>query len=154
MNRLRARVAAGQESERGDAMIIWCLGLALLLLPLGGISLDLWHAVSQERALQSDASAAADAGASGINTTSYRRDGQVVLDPSVAVSLAETNLAEQHDLPPLSAAPIITVSPGDGQVTVELQADVRLTLLQIVEGNRPIHIVATGSAAPRPSGAP
>jgi Flp pilus assembly protein TadG len=140
--------------ERGDAMIVWCLGLAVLLLPLGGISLDLWHAVSQERALQSAASSAADAGASGIDIPTYRTNGDVVLNPTLAVTLARSNLADQSNLPPLSTAPIITVAPGGGQVTVELQENVRLTLLGIFEGNHPIHIVATGSAAPRPSGAP
>ena len=33
---------AARRDERGDAMVIWCLGLAILLLPLGGISVDLW----------------------------------------------------------------------------------------------------------------
>jgi Flp pilus assembly protein TadG len=135
-------------------MIVWCLGLAILLLVVGGISLDLWHPLSEERALQSDASAAAAAGASGLDVAAYRANGQVVLDPGLAVSLAEQNLAQQPDPPTLSAPPTITVSPDGEQITVQLRENVHLTLLGIVDGNHPIPIVATGSAAPRASGAP
>jgi Flp pilus assembly protein TadG len=134
-------------------MIIWCIGLAILLLPLGGISLDLWHAVSEERQLQTMASSAADAGASGVNTNVYRQTGQVILDPSTATALADANLADQTNPPTLSSPPAITVSPDDTQITVELQENVHLTLMGIVLPNRSIHIDATGSAAPRASGA-
>src|SRR5260370_32904515 len=104
---LHARAVGRRRDERGDAMVIWCLGLAILLLPLGGISVDLWHAISEQRALQSAASAAAHAGASGINVATYRNTGQAVLDPAAAVSLAEANLAEQPGPRVLSAPPDI-----------------------------------------------
>jgi Flp pilus assembly protein TadG len=147
------RLRATSRDERGDAMVIWCLGLAILLLPLGGISIDLWHTISQERALQTAATDAADAGASGINTTLYHATGQVALDPTQAVALAEQNLAEQSGLPSLATPPTITVSPNRQQITVQLNTNVHLTLLSLVEGNKPIHIGASSSAAPRPSGA-
>ena len=151
---LRDRVGRARRDERGDAMVVWCAGLAVLLLPLGGISLDLWHAISEERALQAAAAAAADAGASGINIAVYRSTGQVVLDPSMATNLAEGNLADQSSLPPLSDPPLITVTPTGSEITVVLHEDVHLTLLGLVEGNHPIHVAATASSAPRPSGAP
>ena len=130
-------------------MIIWCLGLAILLLPLGGLSVDLWHAISEERALQAAAASAADAGASGINVTAYRATGQPTLDPSQASSLAEQNLAQQTGMPALAAPPTIAVSPDGTQIQVRLTANVHLTLLALVEGDRPIHIVATGTSSPR-----
>lgn len=133
-------------------MVIWCLGLAILLLPLGGISIDLWHTISEERALQTAATDAADAGASGINTTLYRATGQVALDPTQAAALAEQNLAQQTGLPTLSTPPTITVSPDGQQITVQLNTNVHLTLLGLVEGNNPIRIAASSSASPRPSG--
>ena len=135
-------------------MVVWCLGLAVLLLPLGGISLDLWHAISQERALQSAASAAAAAGASGIDIPTYRATGDVKLDPALAADLASNNLADQSNLPVLSGPPGITVAPNDEQITVALHESVHLTLLGLVEGNHPIHVTATASSAPRPSGTP
>ncbi len=148
------RKPATVRDERGDAMIIWCIGLAILLLPLGGISLDLWHAVSEERQLQTMASSAADAGASGVNTNVYRQTGQVILDPTTATALADANLADQTNPPVLSSQPAVIISPDDTQITVELQENVHLTLMGIVLPNRSIHIDATGSAAPRASGAP
>jgi len=151
---LRGRARVARADQRGDAMVIWCLGLAVLLLPLGGISLDLWHAISAERALQSAASAAADAGASGIDIPTYRASGNVILSPTVAVNLASTNLADQSSPPVLSSAADITVAANDGEITVVLHENVHLTLLGLVEGNRPIQIAATASAAPRPSGTP
>ena len=41
----RAREVSRQRrlEERGDAMVFWCLLLALMLLPLGGLSVDLWN---------------------------------------------------------------------------------------------------------------
>ena len=146
------RLRAASRDERGDAIVIWCLGLAILLLPLGGISIDLWHTISEERALQTAATDAADAGASGINTTLYHATGQVALNPTQAVALAEQNLAEQSGLPSLATPPTITVSPDGQQITVQLNTAVHLTLLGLVEGNKPIHIAASSSAAPRPSG--
>jgi len=142
-----------RRDERGDAMVIWCLGLAVLLLPLGGISVDLWHAISQERALQSAASAAAEAGASGIDIPTYRAAGDVVLNPTLAVDLARISLADESNPPDLSAPPDITVADNDGQITVTLHEDVHLTLLGLIEGNHLIRITASASAAPRPSGA-
>ena len=144
--------ARRRRDERGEAMVIWCLGLAILLLPLGGISIDLWHTVSDERALQTAANDGAQAGSSGINVEAYRATGEVVLDPTLAVNLAEQNLAQQSGLPALAAPPTVTVSPDDQRITVQLTANVHLTLLGLAVGNHPIHIVATGSAAPRQSG--
>ena len=108
-----------RHDERGDAMIIWCLGLAILLLPIGGISLDLWHVVSEERALQTAASSAANAGASGVDTATYRAShGQtVVLDPTLATSLALQNLSDQSHLPAFGQAPQVAVAAGGQQIS-------------------------------------
>jgi Flp pilus assembly protein TadG len=151
---LRTRLAAACRDERGDATIVWCLGIALLFLPIGGIAVDGWHVISEERALQAAASAAADAAASGIDVTAYRESGQVVLDPAQATSLADADLADQTGLPTLSSPPEVTVSPNGDAVTVELKANIGLLLLGILNHEAAIHVIATGSAAPRASGAP
>ena len=146
------RVRRTRRDQRGEAMVIWCLGLAVLLLPLGGISIELWHSISDERALQTAAADAAQAGASGINTAVYHATGQVVLNPSQATTLAEENLAQQSGLPALAGPPTITISPDGQHITVRIDSYVHLTLLSLVEGDKLIHIVASSSAAPRPSG--
>ena len=143
-----------RRDERGDAVVLWCLGLAILLLPLGGVSLDLWHSISDERALQAAATAAAAAGASGINVTAYRQDGTVELDPNLATSLALSNLSQQSNLPTLSGPPSVAVAEDDTSLTVQLHEDVGLSLLRILLGDRSIHLTATAQAAPRPSGSP
>jgi Flp pilus assembly protein TadG len=133
--------------ERGDAMIVWCLLVALLLLPLGGLSVDLWHGIVVQRSLQSAAEDAATAGSSGINVEQYRATGCLALDPAAAVPLAQQNLASQGHLGSLAAVDI-SVSPNDQQISVRLQEDVHLTLLALVEGSKPLVVTATASSAP------
>jgi Flp pilus assembly protein TadG len=136
--------------ERGDAMVLWCLLLALMLLPLGGLSIDLWHGIAVQRALQSAAEDAATAGASGISVSQYRDTGCLRLDPGVAVSLAQGNLDSQTDLGPLAGADI-SVAPGGLSISVKLREDVRLTLLTLVEGDKPLVVTASATSAPRGS---
>lgn len=140
--------------DRGEAMVIWCLGLAILLLPLGGLSVDLWHSISAERALQAAASAAATAGASGLDTAAYRDSSVVKLDPATAENLALASLGSQVGLAPLSGPPAIVVGPSDETITVQLHETVQLTLLRLLLGGRAIHLTATAVASPRASGAP
>jgi Flp pilus assembly protein TadG len=144
------RAGRVHHDERGDAMIIWCLLLALLLLPLGGLSIDLWHGVAVQRSLQSAAEDAATAGSSGIDVQHYRATGCLVLDPAAAVPLAQANLALQEHLGPLATV-AISVSPSDQQISVRLQEDVHLTLLSLVEGDKPLVVTATASSAPEGS---
>lgn len=132
--------------ERGDAMIVWCLLIALMLLPLGGLSIDLWRGISAQRSLESAAEDAATAGSSGIDVQQYRATGCLVLDPSSAVPMAEANLASQRNLGPLATVNVY-VSPDDRQISVRLQEDVHLTLLSLVEGNRPLVVTAMASSS-------
>lgn len=141
---------AGHACERGDAMVVWCLLLALLLLPLGGLSVDLWHGIEVQRQLQSAAEDAATAGSSGIDVAEYRQNGCVVLDPASAVSLASANLASQQQLGPLASTDI-EVAPDGDEITVVLRKNVRLTLLTLVEGNRPLVVTAEASSEPEGS---
>jgi Flp pilus assembly protein TadG len=135
--------------ERGDAMVIFILGLAVAMLSIGGISLDTWHAFSEQRALAAAADAAAAAGASGIDTTTYAETGTLVLDPGKAATLALANLAAQTDLPGPSN-PIIDVTAS--RITVTLHGSVNLTLLKIFARDQPIDMTVTASASPRTTG--
>jgi Flp pilus assembly protein TadG len=139
-----------KRDERGDAMIVWCLLLAFLLLPLGGLSVDLWHGISVQRSLQSAAEDAAAAGSSGIDVEQYRATGCLTLDPTAAVPLAQQNLTSQGHLGSLAAVDI-SVSPNDQQISVRLEEDVHLTLLALVEGAKPLVVTATASSAPEGS---
>jgi Flp pilus assembly protein TadG len=127
-------------------MIVWCLLIALMFLPLGGLSIDLWRGVAAQRSLESAAEDAATAGSSGIDVQQYRATGCLVLDPSSAVPMAEANLASQRNLGPLATVDVY-VSPDDRQISVRLQQDVHLTLLSLVEGNRPLVVAAMASSS-------
>jgi Flp pilus assembly protein TadG len=128
-------------------MVVWCLLLAVMLLPLGGLSVDLWRGIAVQRQLQAAAEDAAIAGASGVDATVYRDTGCVVLDASLAVQLAQANLASQSGLGPLAGASF-AVSPDGAGISVHLTQDVHLTLLSLVEGNRPLVVTATASSVP------
>jgi len=147
---MRRRLLA--RDERGDALVIWCVGLAILLLPLGGVSLDLWHSISVERALQSAASSAAAAGSSGIDQAVYRQSGVVTLQPDLVRSLVAQNLAAQTDLPAGYQVTALEVN-GDA-VTVQLKDTLGLTLLKVLIPNRSITLTATARSVAVPSGAP
>lgn len=137
-----------QRGERGDAAILWCLLAACLLLPMAGISVDLWHAVAVQRQLQAAAEDAATAGASGIDTELYRATGCIALAPVLAAALARADLARQSGLGALSAVDVVVPANGD-QVTVTLREPVRLTLMRIVEGGRAIVVAASAVGRPR-----
>jgi Flp pilus assembly protein TadG len=136
-------------------MILWILGLAIAMLFIGGISLDAWHAISEQRALAAAADAAAAAGSSGIDTATYAATGNVVLDPTRATQLAVNNLHAQTDLPspPAHVAPYqIDVAPK--QITVTLHGQVHLLLLRIFNGDQPIDMSVTANSSPHPTGHP
>ena len=136
--------------EAGNATVFWCLLVALMLLPLGGLSTDLWRGIAVQRQLQAAAEDAAAAGASGIDVAAYRQTGCLVLDPSLAVALAESNLRSQIGLVPL-AGESVQLGPGATDISVYLTKDIPFTLLRWVEGDRPFVIRASATSAPRGS---
>lgn len=78
-------------------MTLFGLGLSVMLLFVGGFSLDLWRAHSERRSLAELADAAAAAGANGIDTSVYRDSGELVLDPLLAEALAWESIVGQAD---------------------------------------------------------
>jgi Flp pilus assembly protein TadG len=132
----------------GDArgsVTLWLLGLALMLMPLGGLALDLGRAFSERRTLAAAADAAALAGAGALDEARYRRDGTVVLDPVAAEQRARQSLAGQLDRASLRTA---SVRADGDQVTVAVEGDVGLTLLRLVEGGGPFTVRVSSTARP------
>lgn len=170
--RSRAVMASSttQASERGDAAFIACLGLAMFFLLLGGTVVDLWGVMGAEHNLQAVAQAAADAGASGVDTDVYRSTGDVVLlsgdapppcplgGPCEAYTLALTNLDDQQDLPAavgdntcgpdLASDPDCNVVTVNGaSITVTLHENVGSLVLRIAgHHSLPITVSATSVA--------
>ena len=131
-------------SDRGS-LTLWTLGLAVMVLFLGGISLDLWRAFEVRQDLAAMADSAATAGASRIDTAVYRETGDLVIDERAARDAVEANLDSQQDRDRITnrSGPDV-----DGAVvTVTLEGDVEFTLLRLfLIGEGPIAVRATGSA--------
>jgi Flp pilus assembly protein TadG len=130
-------------AQRGT-ITLWLLGLGVLLLPLGGLGLDLGRAFSTRRSLGSAADAAALAGAGAIDVAAYRADGTVRLDPARAETRARHSVAEQLD----DAGRTLRVRVDPDAVTVEVEGDVDLTLLRLLRDAAPFTVTASATARP------
>ncbi|MFI5046356.1 MAG: pilus assembly protein TadG-related protein [Acidimicrobiia bacterium] len=129
--------------SRGS-VTLWMLGCCLLVLTLGGLSLDLWRAFSERRAVAAAADAAALAGASAVDEARYRSSAEVVLVPSVAEARAQSSLRTQLDTVSVRSAHV-TVSRDAATVTV--RAYVGFSLLRLV-GDGGFDIAVTSTATP------
>lgn len=136
-------------NERGAAML-WVLGLSVIVLFLGGISLDLWRAFEVRQDLAALADSAAAAGASQIDVDVFR-SGEVVLDVRAAEAAALASIAAQQDASRVTVAPDITFNdPGlPTRISVTLEGELRFTLLKILpldEDSIPVRATSTAGA--------
>ncbi len=128
-------------SDRGS-VTVWTLGMVLVVLFVGAISLDLWSGFSARRQYTGAADQAAQAGANALDQGLYRSTGQRKLDPHLAETLATGNLTEQH----LTGLTNVDIEATADEVTVELTASVDVGLLRIFGGGEPlvVHVRAVG----------
>lgn len=135
-------------AERGS-ITLWVLGLCVMMLFLGGISLDLWRAFSERRALAGIVDAAAVAGSNGIDVDYFRRTNELRLDRGLAEQLAAENLEAQGDTRSLVSA---EVAVTDTEVTVRATGRVDFTLLRVfMSGEEPFTVSVEATADPRRS---
>lgn len=130
--------------ERGT-MTLWVLGLCVVVLFLGGLSLDLWRVIAVRRSVVAMADAGATAGADGLDQAALRA-GVLRLDPALARADAGDALRAQSGWPSVDAAEI---DVDDDRVTVTLRASVDFTLLGIFVHGDPVEVQASASAEPR-----
>lgn len=119
----------GGTDQRGS-LTLWLLGLVVVLLFLGGLSLDLWRAFNQRRALAGLVDAAAIAGASAVDEQALRDGGAPRLDPARAEQLAWEHLRPSGE--PVDA---VVVATAQG-ITVRAAGTVQLTLLGVLMPGR------------------
>jgi hypothetical protein len=117
----------------------------MMLLPLGGLGLDLGRAFSTRRSLGAAADAAALAGSGALDVAAYRADGTVRLDPIAAEARARRSVADQLDGDAIRA---VRVRVEDQAVTVEVEGEVDLTLLRLVRGAEPFTVTVSATARP------
>ena len=141
--------ASGHVGGEAGTITLWVLGLCIMLFLVGGISLDLWRAFSERRALAAAADAAAVAGASALDEPAYRRSGTVRLVPGDAQRRAMGSLASQFDRRALRGSRV----EADGtRVIVEVTGNVDFSLLQLLSPGDEFEI--TVRAVARPQAAP
>jgi Flp pilus assembly protein TadG len=133
-----------RRDERGT-MTLWVLGLCVIVLFLGGLSLDLWRVITVRRSLVAMADAGATAGADGLDRNALRAD-RIALDPTLARADADDALRAQSGWGSVDDADV-AVTPNE--VTVTLQAHVSFTLLGIFVHGDPITVRVAASAQPR-----
>jgi hypothetical protein len=132
------------DRQRGT-ITLWLLGLCVMLLPLGGLGLDLGRAFSARRSLGAAADAAALAGSGALDVAAYRADGTVRLDPALAEARARRSVAEQLDDEAIRS---VRVRVEEQSVTVVVEGEVGLTLLRLVRGAEPFTLTASAIARP------
>lgn len=136
------RVAGG--AEKGS-VTLWMMGLGLLLLTLGGLSVDLWRLIAERRELAVMAEAAAVAAVNAVHEEVFRQTGEIVLQPAEAVELAERSLLAQPGGSDQTLDPDWFVLEDEVTVVVTLRRTVEFTLLRIA-GAEPVAIGASARA--------
>jgi Flp pilus assembly protein TadG len=135
-----------EDRDRGS-ITLWCLGLCLLILSIGAVTIDVWRAFSARRALASTADAAAQAGANGIDIAYYGETGVVRLDPPRAEQFADLSMAHQADTPGLVG---FDRYADTQRITVQVRGTVDLGLLGLF-ADEPFEITVTAVGAVPPT---
>ena len=132
-------------SDRGS-VTLWTLGLSVLLLLFGGLSIDFWRALALQRELAAVADSMAVAAASGIDEERYRLTGEVVIDPGRARGLGSGYAAAQDvDLVGLE----VSTSSDGTSVSVRVVAELELGLIGVfVDRTEPLTVSAGATALP------
>lgn len=118
--------------DDGGTVTVLLLGILMLVLSLGGLSIELWRAFDAWRAVSAAADAAAVAGASGVDREHLRATDQVRLDPDAARRRAAANLA-RHEQSVDDAT--ITVARDGSAITVTTTRRLTPHLLGLLGGD-------------------
>jgi hypothetical protein len=138
--------------EGGFSAPVLVLMVAMMVLIIGGLSVDLWRVLAEHRAVAGLVDGAATAGATGVDTEAIRVDSEAAirLDPTKARARACDYLEVHGGLAPGCASPGIAVAVVDASITVRLERDVDLTLLRLVQAlsgdTAPISVGAESTA--------
>lgn len=142
-----------RRDERGS-FTLWVLGLCLIMLMVGGVSIDLWRAFAARRSLAAMADAAAVAGASALDESAFRETGSVQLqldnDPAggpTAFDRANANLDAQSDRDEVVGDPQIEADAD--RIRVTLAGEIDFTLVRLFAGGDSFTINVTATAEPR-----
>lgn len=141
-------------SEGGFSAPVMVLLFAVMILLLGGVSVDLWRVLAEHRRVSGVADGAAISGATAIDTS------LLYADPNAAPALAERAVVDRACSYAVRSG-VVASCPGedamvvvsDDSVTVTLRRDVDVTLLSLLSlagGDvSPIEVGAVATASLR-----
>jgi Flp pilus assembly protein TadG len=137
-----------RSDERGF-FTIWTMGLCVMLIAMGGISLDLWRGFSERRELAAITDSAAIAGSSQIDLEAFKVDGKVKLDPVLAKKAALDYLATEGATANITytTPPVITVT--DNEITITANTRIQLTLMKIFSPGGTLDVTTHSAANPQ-----
>lgn len=142
-----------RRDERGS-FTLWVLGLCMILLMVGGVSIDLWRAFAARRSLAAMADAAAVAGASALDESAFRDSGAVQLQLTnesgggpTAYDRANANLDAQSDRDEVVGRP--DIQADEERIRVTLAGEIDFTLVRLFAGGDSFTINVTATAEPR-----
>ena len=138
----------GWSGDRGS-VTVWLMVVPVLLLLLGGITLDLWSAASVRARLAAVADDAASAGATVLDDAALR-GGEPRLDPPRARERALRAVDAHHERTGIDD---VQVTATDTRVGVSITGTAELHLLRMI-GTQDIELTVTGHAAPDVRGRP
>jgi Flp pilus assembly protein TadG len=147
-------VTPGVPAGQRGSVTVFGLGLVVLILAVGAISIDLWRVVAARHELRQDADAAAAAGANAIDVAEYRVTGLLVLDP-VAAPLAARSVLGPPGSWDFTARGVVESRDGDGltdDMVVTLSRRVDFALLGMLTGEGAVEVTVESIASPRRTG--
>ena len=125
-----------RRNEGGFSAPIMVLIMAMMVLFIGGISIDLWRVIADHREVSGLADGAAVAGATALDIAAYELDptADPILDPGLATQRVCRYMAD-HEGVSVCPSDTLTVdfAPDLSAIAVSFQREVELTFLRIVE---------------------
>lgn len=138
-------------NDETGATTLWMLGISLLVLTLGALTVDLWQAIAVRSELAGRVDAAVAAGASGVDEDHFRATGEVRLDPELALRRAREAFGLEVLVADPDLALPVSYRPTVGTTTIVVQAGqtVRPLLLRLLGDVEPLRVEVTRSAEAR-----
>ena len=146
-------IRPGLRKDGGFTSVSFMLLLMVLILAVGAISVDLWHMISEHRAIAGVVDGAAISAAGAVDQTLLREQPPALeIEAAEAVGRACRYLQERAGIG-ACPGPDVDVVVGPGSVSITMRRDVNLTLLKLFAGlssdadTSPIEVSATATAA-------
>jgi Flp pilus assembly protein TadG len=134
--------------DEDGAVTLWMLVLSVILLSLGGLSVDLWQVLADRRDLASMADAAAYAAAGRVDESHYRATGEVALHVEAATAAAAAILAARDGTGADLIDADVVIAPDAATVTLVARTDT--VLLRLLDPSlQSLDLTVTSRAAPR-----